>query len=185
MEKLSNDLKKQVMFGKIKLPKIEIFGITHYKYEDCGLSNIVEIEGYKAHKLCAIAFQKMQKSALNDDIQLKIVSAFRSQKYQIEIFNCKWDINSIPTDDEFYKRLKYSAPSGYSEHHTGLALDINSLEEDFAQTKEYEWLLNNAHKFGFEMSFPQNNKQNLGFEPWHWRYIGNDFDKNIFAQAKM
>ena len=153
MEKLSNDLKKQVMFGKIKLPKIEIFGITHYKYEDCELSNIVEIEGYKAHELCAIAFQKMQKSALNDDIQLKIVSAFRSQKYQIEIFNCKWD--------------------------------INSLEEDFAQTKEYEWLLNNAHKFGFEMSFPQNNKQNLGFEPWHWRYIGNDFDKNIFAQAKM
>ena len=61
-----------------------------------------------------------------------------------------------------------------------MAIDINSLEEDFADTKEYEWLLEHAKNYGFEMSFPKNNKQGLGFEPWHWKYTGTKEAKKTF-----
>ena len=82
-------------------------------------------------------------------------------------------------------RLKYSAPSGYSEHHTGLAIDINETEEWFKDSPAYPWLLEHAFEYGFENSFPENNSQGLGFEPWHWRYIGvNGENKDIFAQAR-
>ena len=75
-------------------------------------------------------------------------------------------------DEQMKARLKYSAPSGYSEHHTGLAVDINETEEWFKDSPAYPWLLEHAGEFGFENSFPENNVQGLGFEPWHWRYVG-------------
>ena len=88
--------------------------------------------------------------------------------------------SEIPSDEDFKARLKYSAPSGFSEHHTGLAIDINSTEEDFDQTPEFWWLVGRASKYGFEMSFPENNIQGLGYEPWHWKFVRvNGEFKNI------
>lgn len=171
---------KEIINGNYKGDKIEYAGITHFKYLDCAEENLVYCGEKQVHKDCAQAFLEMQSDALNDGIKLEIISGFRSAKYQITIFPCKF--NGEPTEKEFIARLKYSAPAGFSEHHTGYAIDINSLEEDFADTKEYEWLLKYAKNYGFEMSFPENNKQGLGFEPWHWRFTGTQEAKNTFAK---
>lgn len=177
-----SNLIQEITKGNFKGEKIVYSGITHYKYSDCELQNLVTCGEKQVHKDLAKAFIKMQSDAKKENIELEIVSGFRSIEYQKTIFPCKF--KGEPTEEEFIARLKYSAPAGFSEHHTGLAIDINSLEEDFADTKEYEWLLKHAQEYGFEMSFPRDNKQGLGFEPWHWRFIGNTEAQKIFLQAR-
>ena len=169
--------------------KIEKFGITHYRYEDCELSQLVKVDGFRIRKDCAEAFKEMKKSAKRDGIRIKVVSGYRSSHYQIQVFRRKFKDRKgnylYPTDEQMKARLTYSAPSGYSEHHTGLAVDINETEDWFKDSPAYDWLLNNASGFGFELSFPENNVQGLGFEPWHWRYIGlKGENKQIFADAR-
>ena len=179
---LSKENIEKILCGEFKGNKIEAFGITHYHYEDCNEEDLVNtvLENVRVHKKCKDAFDKMQKDALSVGIELKIISGYRSSKYQIEIFKCKFKDKNNPTEEEFKKRLSVSAPSGFSEHHTGLAIDINSVEDDFAGTQEAIWLENNAPKYGFELSFPKNNKQGLSYEPWHWRYVGDEDCRMIF-----
>lgn len=175
------NLIEEITSGNYKGEKIVYGGITHYKYADCAEDNLVICGEKQVHKDLAKAFVKMQNDALKEGIKLEIISGFRSIEYQKTIFPCKF--KGKPSEEEFIARLKYSAPAGFSEHHTGLAVDINSLEEDFADTKEYEWLLKHAQNYGFEMSFPKNNKQGLGFEPWHWRYVGTEGSQKIFQYS--
>lgn len=170
---------QEITAGNFKGEKIVYGGITHYKYADCAECNLVTCGEKQVHKDCAEAFIKMQNDAKKENIHLEIISGFRSIEYQKTIFPCKFK-TLPPTEKDFIARLKYSAPAGFSEHHTGLAIDINSLEEDFADTKEYEWLLKHAKDYNFEMSFPKANTQGLGFEPWHWRYIGTEEAQKTF-----
>ena len=70
-----------------------------------------------------------------------------------------------------------SARAGHSEHQTGLAVDVSnsSLDYDnFESTKEFYWMKNNAHKFGFILRYPKASFHITGFkyEPWHYRYVG-------------
>lgn len=178
---MQKNLIQEITTGNFKGEKIEYAGITHYKFQDCLEENLVTCCQKQVHKTLAEAFTKMQNDAEKDGIKLEIISGFRSIEYQKTIFPCKF--KGEPTEKEFVARLKYSAPAGFSEHHTGLAIDINSLEEDFADTKEYKWLLTHASDFGFEMSFPRNNPQGLGFEPWHWRFVGTEDTGKIFCQT--
>lgn len=179
---LSDTEKQKIIAGEFKGDKICAFGITHYRYEDCKEEDLVEYGDYKLHKACLDAFLKMQSDALKSGLNLEIVSAYRSSKYQIEVFKRKFNCE-IPSDADFEARLKYSAPSGFSEHHTGLAIDINSTEEDFDQTPEYQWLLAHACNYDFVMSFPKNNSQGLGYEPWHWKFIGKNGEfREIFKK---
>lgn len=176
---MTNKFIQEITSGNYTGKKIVYGGITHYKFDDCPSADLTECDGKQVHKDLAKAFEKMRVDACKDGIKLEIISGFRSIEYQKTIFPCKFK-NLPPTEEEFIARLKYSAPAGFSEHHTGLAIDINSLEEDFADTKEYEWLLKHAQNYGFEMSFPKNNKQGLGFEPWHWKYTGTKEAKKTF-----
>ena len=80
-----------------------------------------------------------------------------------------------------------SAPPGYSEHHTGYAVDFidesrpeTHVEESFETTLAYQWLEKNAAFFNFEMSFPKDNDSNVSFEPWHWRYVGDQDSLETF-----
>lgn len=181
----NKDLIRQITIGDYKGEKIEFAGITHLKYEDCKEEFLINIGEYRVHQALGKAFLEMQNAAKKSNINLEIVSAFRSIEYQKTIFPIKFKDKLNPTEEEFIARLEFSAPAGFSEHHTGLAIDINSLEQDFADTLEYEWLKNNAKNFGFEMSFPENNWQGLGFEPWHWRYVGDEICANIFKPARL
>jgi len=173
-----------ILNGNVKQNQIEKFGITHYRYDDCTPSDLTVVNKYKVHKDCAEAFKKMKEDAKKENCKLKVVSGYRSSKYQKQVFRSKFN-GCYPTSGQMKARLKYSAPSGFSEHHTGLAIDINDTEESFKNTNEYRWLIENAHAYGFENSFPENNFQGLGFEPWHWRFVGKNGEyKYIFEQAR-
>ena len=175
---------EMIIKGTLKSKCITKFGITHYKYDDCEPDKLIKVNGYKVHKDCAEAFNEMKKASKKEGLKLNVVSGYRSSTYQKQVFKRNFN-GKFPTEKQMKNRLKYSAPSGFSEHHTGLAIDINETEETFKNTQEYKWLMNNAAKFGFENSFPKNNAQGLGFEPWHCRYIGkNGKYKNIFAEAR-
>ncbi len=153
----------------------------HLPYKDCKKEDLEKIDEIFVHKACANAFKKMQEKAKLDGIKLKLVSGFRSTEYQKEVFKSRLVDNS---ENSIKKRAKVSAPAGFSEHHTGYAIDINSLSTSFEKSKAFIWLKENAPKFDFEMSFPRKNAQKISYEPWHWRYVGDDVSKKIFADAK-
>ena len=85
------------------------------------------------------------------------------------------------------KRAEVSAPPGYSEHHTGYALDIGdgkipstNLSVTFENTAAFLWLQANAARYSFELSFPPDNDQGISYEPWHWRYVGDRHSLETF-----
>jgi surface protein len=123
----------------------------------------------------ATAFNNMATAANSAGIKLKIVSGFRSVGSQKSIFeNLMNKRNQTPE-----QRARVSAPPGYSQHHTGLAIDINSTEVTFAKTKAFKWLQQNAKTYGFTMPFTKDNQQGIDFEPWHWIFTGTQRARNI------
>ena len=92
-------------------------------------------------------------------------------------------------NQEASERGKVSAPPGYSEHSTGFAIDIGDatqretdFETEFENTDAYRWLINNATKFHFKLSFNKDNKY-IDYEPWHWRYEGSIEALKIFENS--
>lgn len=115
------------------------------------------------------AFEKLKAGASADGINLKIVSGFRSFSSQNSIYN-----NYVNRDGKIGADT-YSARAGHSEHQTGLAIDLNSLMFDFGETKEGQWIQNNAYKYGFIIRYPEGKETITGYryEPWHLRYVGS------------
>jgi len=118
----------------------------------------------------ADAWLNMKEQARGDGVELQAVSAFRSISYQEGIVRRKLDKGQSLTDI-----LKVSAAPGFSEHHTGRAMDITTqdypvLEEEFEKSAAFEWLQVNAGKFNFHLSFPHNNRHGVAYEPWHWAW---------------
>ncbi|MBT8061690.1 MAG: GNAT family N-acetyltransferase [Gammaproteobacteria bacterium] len=118
----------------------------------------------------AMAWYEMRNAALSDGIELNVASAFRSVGYQVTIIERKKQAGQ-----DMDEILKVSAAPGYSEHHTGRAIDIccpsmPPLEECFENTEAFEWLTDSAHRFGFSMSYPRNNIHRIAYEPWHWAW---------------
>ena len=116
----------------------------------------------------ARAWLRMRDAARSDGVELQVVSAFRSATYQLTILQRKLE-RGLSIDEI----LKVSAAPGYSEHHSGRVLDLTTpgfptLEEDFEHSAAYAWLLANAARFGFRLSFPRGNRHGIAFEPWHW-----------------
>lgn len=116
----------------------------------------------------ARAFLRMREAAENDRIALEIVSAFRSADYQLGILRRKRE-RGLAIDEI----LKVSAAPGYSEHHSGRAVDLTSpgfaaLEEEFERSPAFAWLRRHARHFGFALSYPRNNRHAIAYEPWHW-----------------
>lgn len=125
----------------------------------------------KGHLLvpaAAQAWRLLQGAAQADGIELFIVSAFRSVDRQAEIVRRK-----LAAGLSIEAILAVSAPPGFSEHHTGCAVDLASpgvalLEPEFDQTPAFAWLKHRAGEFGFHLSFPAGNSQGYQYEPWHW-----------------
>ena len=116
------------------------------------------------------AWHAMKDAASDDGHDLLIVSAFRSVDRQAEIVRAK-HMSGIGNDEIF----AVSAPPGYSEHHTGRAIDVSTpgylaLEEEFENSPAFTWLQENAAQFGFTMTYPRGNKFGYLYEPWHWCY---------------
>ena len=114
------------------------------------------------------AWALMKKAACRDGIELQVVSAFRPVDRQADIIRKKLETGQCIEDI-----LKVTAAPGYSEHHSGRALDITApgyepLEEVFENSPAFKWLTDTAHRFGFRLSYPCNNPHGVAYEPWHW-----------------
>lgn len=116
----------------------------------------------------AVAWESMKLAAAADGIELILVSAFRSIARQTEILAGK-----LAKGLTLEQVLEYSAYPGFSEHHSGNAIDIGTdgakhLEEEFEFTPAFAWLCENAGRFGFAMTYPRDNPFGIAYEPWHW-----------------
>ncbi|HET6906362.1 MAG TPA: M15 family metallopeptidase [Rhodanobacteraceae bacterium] len=116
----------------------------------------------------ARAFLAMRKAAAHDNVELQIVSAFRSIAYQLGIIERK-----LQRGLQMDAILRVSAAPGYSEHHSGRALDLTApgyapVEEVFEQSAAFAWLTRKAPRFGFALSYPRGNRHGIAYEPWHW-----------------
>ena len=118
----------------------------------------------------AAAWERMKSTTERGEIVLQVVSAFRSIAYQKQIIQRK--LNAGQSIEQI---LRVSAAPGYSEHHTGRAIDITTrnykpLTEEFERTTAFAWLAQNAKNFGFTMTYPRDNKFGVIYEPWHWAF---------------
>ncbi len=125
---------------------------------------------------------QMINDAASSSLTIKVVSAYRSFKEQAALkSNYKLTYGSGAN--------KFSADQGYSEHQLGTAVDLTTPKMGgglvgFDKTPEYEWLITNAYKYGFIISYPKENSY-YQFEPWHWRYIGVTLANNLHDENKF
>jgi len=117
---------------------------------------------------------ELRAAALQDGVVLLLVSAFRSLEYQRQIFERK-----IRAGESLEQILKVNTPPGYSEHHTGRAIDLTTpdsppLAEEFEATTAFAWLVRHAGRFDFIMTYPRDNRWGINYEPWHWAVREND-----------
>ena len=157
----------------------------HYKLgEDFVPDDIVKFdkkycndEVQEGSREAVVAFKNMYDAAKKEGLELVINSSYRSYQDQEKICNTYKDLYG-----EGYVS-KYVALPGFSEHQTGLAFDIGSANSQvFAESKEYEWMKDNAYKYGFILRFTKANAYITGFrsEPWHYRYVGKKIAKYIY-----
>ena len=162
--------------------------LGHRKVDEAPAADLVRVRdgrGLSAELLrtaAAESFEAMAQRARSEGVTLLAISGFRSIDEQQHVF---FGIKSERAQT-VSERAKVSAPPGYSEHHTGYAIDIGTnglrhLEEEFERSDAFRWLVANAAEFHFELSFPRDNQQGIMYEPWHWRYVGNTHALETFA----
>jgi zinc D-Ala-D-Ala carboxypeptidase len=120
------------------------------------------------------AWVRLQDHAKRDGVCLFAISGYRSAHYQMGIFRRK-----LARDLDLADILQVNAAPGFSEHHSGRAIDIGTpgepaAEQSFEHTPAFNWLMQFAPEHGFRLSYPRNNPHGIAYEPWHWYWIGND-----------
>jgi D-alanyl-D-alanine carboxypeptidase len=148
----------------------------------------VSVDGLQMHLAkpeTVQAFNRMAGDALKQNVRLKIIWAYRSSSLQTKQFEeaqRKYGMRGA---------LQWLAPPGFSEHHTGWAIDIGDEADpaaddnpQFERTAAFRWLVTNARRYGFELSFPKKNWQGVGYEPWHWRFVGTPEAQQTFHPKK-
>jgi D-alanyl-D-alanine carboxypeptidase len=120
----------------------------------------------------AHAWRQMKTAALADGIELLLVSGFRSVRYQADLIR-----NKLASGQDIAAILRVSAAPGFSEHHTGRAVDIATkgsrpLTEEFESSAAFRWLEQHAHRFAFAMPYGRGNELGFAYEPWHWSQLG-------------
>jgi D-alanyl-D-alanine carboxypeptidase len=117
---------------------------------------------------CAERWHPLQAAASEDGIEMLLISAFRSVEHQRGIF-----LRKLARGESLRDILCVNAAPGYSEHHSGRALDLGTpgcedLSLAFEATAAFSWLCENAARFDFELSYPRDNPFGIAYEPWHW-----------------
>ena len=161
----------------------------HLAYPVASMADLVTIprrylrfaEVKQCRETALVAFARMAAVAQQAGVGLLIVSAYRDYAFQEALFldaERRYGVGHGST---------WVAPPGHSEHHTGYALDLADAdfpetddEPSFGATPAAAWLAAHAPSFGFELSFPEGNPQGVGYEPWHWRFVGDDLAKTLF-----
>ncbi len=167
--------------------------VNKYSYVDRSFTpdNLVELDdsckvsgkSVKLVKEAADAFKELSAAAKALEYNIIGMSGYRTYAYQESLYNRYLQNDTKENVDT------YSARPGYSEHHTGLALDVQTDTvsfSNFGQTSEFEWLIDNAHLYGFVIHYTEDNRWITGYMPeeWHIRYLGVDaatyiYDNNL------
>ena len=160
--------------------------VNKYNYltEDYVPSNLENISttyaksGMQLVKEAKEAFETLSENAKKEGMNVIAMSSYRSYDYQVNLYN-----NYVAQDGK-EAADKYSARPGYSEHQTGLAVDVYNLNlpyTSFEETEEFTWMQENAYKYGFILRFPKDKVDITGYqyESWHYRYVGKKVAKEI------
>lgn len=160
--------------------------LGHKPYEEAPESSLVAITadgGIALQRAAADAFLDMASAARNEGVYIAPLSGFRTVEQQQYLF---FGIKEEQTQ-RASERATVSAPPGYSEHHTGYAVDIGDgeapradLELSFENTAAFKWLEENAARYSFELSFEKGSSGEVSYEPWHWRYVGDRQSLEMF-----
>lgn len=164
--------------------------LGHFAYQEAPVEDLIAITAdgrLQLRRMAAVKFQQMVNAAQRDGVILVPLSAYRSlQDQEYLFFDVKAQRGQLATT-----RAEVSAPPGYSEHHTGYAVDIGDgyvpavdLSPEFENTPAFKWLEENAAYYSFELSFPRNNPQGINYEPWHWRFVGDRHSLETFYKAR-
>ena len=153
------------------------------------LSPVTEGNSITVDSRIAAKYQKMYNAAKKDDCILTPYSGYHSYSLQKTSYTRKVNfyLNQGMSQEEAENKASISVlPAGCSEHNAGLAVDIVSASEDFAKTKEYQWLCDHAHEYGFVLRYPADkvNITGVAYEPWHWRYVGEEAAEKMKAKDK-
>jgi D-alanyl-D-alanine carboxypeptidase len=151
---------------------VKIIVNKYYKVpDDYAPSDLVLVDGQKLREEAATAFVEMRNDALREGLKIRAVSGYRAVAYQRSLYNRYLSSDSQESVD------RYSARAGYSEHHTGLAVDVFGSKDglrQFVNTPEFPWVRDNCYKYGFIIRYLEETEEITGYEsePWHLRYIG-------------
>ena len=139
------------------------------------------------------AFLELQKAAAAENVTVWMQSGYRSVSYQTSLYEKKTNYyKQQGYDDAKAKEMAAAVvnPPGYSEHNCGLAADLNSpehtgLDEGFENTAAFRWLCQHAGEYGFILRYPKGaeEKTEITYEPWHWRYVGVENAAKINASG--
>ena len=129
---------------------------------------------------CYAQFKKLTDDAAKEGLNIWLSSGYRSYSDQETIYNNYVKEDGVELTDT------YSARPGFSEHQTGLAIDVNTVDDSFAYTPEASWLAQHAHEYGFIIRYPQGKEDITGFqyEPWHIRYVGSDVANKLYKSGQ-
>ena len=171
---------------QICAPEALKVGIKHFRYDDANTSDLVP-SGYgndpkfKIHRAAKPALQEMIRAARADGVTLTPGSILRTSSRQAQI------VANKKKQGQSAKQIYYtSSHPGYSEHHTGLAVDFSPINDNFAKTAAYRWLQQHAHEYGFYQTFTPDYSRYSGVseESWHWRFEGKNKEfSHIFADS--
>ncbi len=136
----------------------------------------------KQYLLAGVAYEKymqMWDAAKKEGLSMMVVSAYRTEDYQRNLYN-----NKVRASGKVYAD-NYSARASHSEHQTGLAIDIGSTKTSFEYTAEFKWLQKHAHEYGYILRYPRGKEWITGYayEPWHYRFVGVDAAKIIYEEG--
>lgn len=123
------------------------------------------------------AYDNLCLASIKAGVKIGVTSSYRSYKDQQDVYSTYLKSKGQDYVDQ------YVATPGYSEHQTGLSLDIKStVSSPFKTTKEYTWMLNNSYKYGFILRYPEGKESITGYsaEAWHFRYVGEEIAKYIY-----
>ncbi len=148
----------------------------HRAFAEAPAQDLVQVEGVPVHREAAPALLRLLQAARAEGTPIALRSGFRSVVAQAKAFQAG-RLRKGMTERAY---AWWTAPPGYSEHHTGLAVDFrdptnpasDGAPEPFAKGATGRWLARRAPEFGFELSFKGTPGSGIAFEPWHWRYVG-------------
>lgn len=152
-------------------------------------SYLVDDSDAELDSRCADQYIAMYNAALKENIVLYPLSGYRRISTQKKNYENKINLylnQGYSYLDAAQKAATIILPPGTSEHNLGLAMDICSLEESFANTKEFAWLMEHAQDYGFILRYPADKQDitQITYEPWHWRYVGVDAAKAMKASGQ-